>query len=241
MLLGSLRSTSKGPTFGNRPNPKWKTSMNTWSLRSLRAIFLLTVLLSCGKVPAAVSGFQSVSQIDSSQPAPAGGNGDSWSPAISPDGRFVLFASTANNLMLNSNANPIAALNHPRENVYLRDRASNTTTLVSVNISGLGGGNDNCWPVEISANGRYALFESAASDLVPNDTNGVTDVFLRDLANGRTFLVSTNSNGGVGNGISRSSTMTPDGRYVAFVSAATNLVAGDTNRIPDIFVRDMQS
>src|SRR5438874_2104132 len=104
------------PTFGNRPNPKWKTSMNTWPLRSLRPIFLLTVLLSCGKVSAAVSGFQSVSQIDSSQPSPAGGNGDSWSPAISPDGRFVLFASTANNLMLNSSANPIAALNYRREN-----------------------------------------------------------------------------------------------------------------------------
>jgi Tol biopolymer transport system component len=77
--------------------------------------------------------------------------------------------------------------------------------------------------------------------LVPGDTNGVADIFVRDLVTGATFLVSTNSSGGSANGVSRGSMMTPDGRYVAFVSAATNLVAGDSNRIPDVFVRDLQA
>ncbi len=114
-------------------------------------------------------------------------------------------------------------------------------SLVSVNSTGTGGGNGDSLPVDLSTNGRYAVFESSASDLVPGDTNGATDVFVRDLAAGATLLVSVSTNGGVGNGASRTSAMTPDGRYVAFVSAASNLVAGDTNGIPDVFVRDLQT
>lgn len=76
--------------------------------------------------------------------------------------------------------------------------------------------------------------------MVASDTNDVSDVFVRDLAGGTTVLVSAATNGKSGNGISRSSMITPDGRYVAFVSAATNLVSGDTNKIPDVFVRDLQ-
>src|SRR4029079_18036557 len=88
---------------------------------------------------------------------------------------------------------------------------------------------------------RYVLFESSATDLVPGDTNNATDVFVRDLTLGITRLASVNTNGIQANRGSRSSTMTPDGRYVAFVSAASDLVSNDTNGIPDIFVRDMQS
>jgi Tol biopolymer transport system component len=183
--------------------------------------------------------FQPVSVLDGSQPSPAGGGGDSYLPVISADGRYVLFASTANNLVVNTNGNPKPALMLPRLNVYLRDRTNGNTTLISVNVSGSSGGNGDSIPVQISTNGRYALFESSASDLAPNDTNGVSDVFLRDLVSGSTTLVSADLNGGVGNGPSRSSTMTPDGRYVAFVSGASNLVAGDTNLIPDVFVRDV--
>ena len=72
------------------------------------------------------------------------------------------------------------------------------------------------------------------------DTNGASDVFVRDLARDTTLLVTVNTNGVAGNGVSRRSAMTPDGRYVTFVSAAMDLVPGDTNGIPDIFVRDMQ-
>jgi Tol biopolymer transport system component len=182
---------------------------------------------------------QTVSVPDPSQ-MPAGGGGDSLAPIISPDGRYVLFASTANNLMLASNNVPIPALWPPKLNVYLRDRTNGTTTLVSVNLTGTGGGNGDSLPSGLSTNGCYALFESSASNLVPGDTNNAGDVFVRDLVNDRTLLVSAGSGGGVGNAASRSAVMTPDGRYVAFVSAASNLVAGDANGIPDVFVRDLQ-
>jgi Tol biopolymer transport system component len=125
-------------------------------------------------------------------------------------------------------------------NVFLYDRTNGTTTLVSVNTNGAGGGNGDSFAVAISTNGQFALFESAATNLVAGDSNGVNDIFVRDVSNGVTTLISVSAGGGSGNGVSRNSTMTPDGRYVAFVSSATNLVAGDTNGLPDIFVRDLQ-
>jgi Tol biopolymer transport system component len=162
-------------------------------------------------------------------------------PIVSPDGRFVLFDSTANNLTLISNNVAIPVAFPTKANVFLRDRANGTTTLVSVNLSGTSGGNGDSLPANISTNGRYALFQSLASDLVPNDTNGARDVFIRDLVNNTTTLVSAGANGGVGNGASYDAVMTPDGRHVAFVSAASNLVPGDTNGIPDVFVRDLEA
>jgi Tol biopolymer transport system component len=163
---------------------------------------------------------------------PAGGNGDSVAPALSPDGRYVLFVSSANNLTANDNS-------QPGLDVFLRDRTSNTTVLVSANWTGTGGGNGHSTFAGVSTNGRYVVFESTASDLVPGDTNGVSDVFVRDLVAGTTVLVSVAANGGPGNGASTEAVLTPDGRYVAFISTATNLVAGDTNNIADVFVRDL--
>jgi Tol biopolymer transport system component len=204
----------------------------------LARLLILTACLTC---PAWAGPFQLVSVLDPSQGPPAGGSGDSWAPIISPDGRYVLFASTANNLVLTSNANPIPALCFQRLNVFLRDRTNGTTTLASVNLSGTAGGNGDSLPSAVSTNGRYALFESSASDLVPGDTNNATDVFVRDLVGGTTLLVTVSTNGGSANGVSRSAVMTPDGRYVAFVSIAGNLVPGDTNGIADVFVRDLQA
>ena len=185
--------------------------------------------------------FQLVSKHDTSLAAPAGGGGNSAAPVISPDGRYVLFISTANNLVLSTNTNPTPAFLAPKLNVFLRDRTNATTALVSVGLAGSGGGNGDSIPSEISTDGQYALFESSASDLVAGDTNGATDIFVRDLVCNATLLVTISTNGGVANGICRGSMMTPDGRYVAFVSAANNLVTGDTNMIPDVFVRDMQT
>jgi Tol biopolymer transport system component len=170
-------------------------------------------------------------------PPPTGG-GDSWCPIVSPDGRYVLFASRADNLALGSNG-VYRPLVPPKVNVFLRDRTRGTTILVSVNISGTGGGNGDSAPTALSSNGQYALFESAASDLVANDTNNAIDVYLRDVVNNQTTLVSVSTNGQCADGASQSSTMTPDARYVAFSSVASNLAAGDVNGIADIFVRDM--
>jgi Tol biopolymer transport system component len=183
---------------------------------------------------------QPASLPDPAQPAPAGGGGDSYDSVISPDGRYVLFASAANNLVLNNNL-PLPLLGLANLNVFLRDRTNGSTTLVSVNHTGTGGGNDDSIPAGISTDGRFVVFESSARDLVSNDTNGAPDVFVRDLVAGTTLLVSVSTNSSVGNGASRSSVMTPDGRCVAFVSSANNLVPNDTNGIPDVFVRDLQS
>lgn len=160
---------------------------------------------------------------------------------MTPDGRYILFASTANNLTLMTNGSPMPATVPAHQNVFLRDRQSGTTVLVSVNVSGVAGGNGDSLPADLSTNGRYALFESDASDLVPGDTNNAVDIFLRDLISGVTRLVSAAPNNGVANGGSRDSVLTPDGRYAAFVSDADNLVPGDTNRIADVFIRDLQT
>jgi hypothetical protein len=196
---------------------------------------LVAVSLSASLWAASLQPVASVAPVPG--PPPTGG-GDSWSPILTPDGRYVLFASTANNLSLGSNG-VYQPLVPPKVNVFLRDRTNGTTILVSVNLSGTGGGNGDSIPTALSTNGQYALFESPASNLVLNDTNNAIDVFLRDMVNNQTSLVSVNTSGQCANGASQSSAMTPDARYIAFSSVATNLVAGDTNRIADIFVRDM--
>jgi Tol biopolymer transport system component len=214
-----------------------KATLKTGFSNGLCGAIVALIALSASPAAAAPA-LQLVSQFHPSFAPPAGGNGDSGLPIVSADGRYVLFAGTANNLTLTNNNNSVLP---QRRNVFLRDRASGTTTLVSANLAGTGGGNGDSLPMGISTNGQFALFESAAGDLVANDANNAGDVFVRDVVNGTTTLVSVSTNGAGGNGVSRSSVMTPDGQYVAFVSAASNLVGGDTNGIPDVFVRDLQA
>jgi Tol biopolymer transport system component len=164
-------------------------------------------------------------------PFPTAASGNSTAPRLSADGRFVLFSSSANDLVPGDNG-------YLGLDVFLRDRTSNTTILVSVNLNGTGGGNDHSMYSSISTNGRYVLFESAASDLVTGDTNGLTDIFVRDLWTGTNRLVSVATNGLAGNAGSSEAVMTPDGRYVAFVSQASNLVPGGNSQ-PNVFVRDL--
>ena len=202
---------------------------------------LVLVLLAATSLPgSAAPPTQLVSQPSPTFTPPAGAGGDSVSPLVTPDGRYVLFSSTANNLVLTAGNKPIPSALLPSLNVYLRERAGNTTTLVSANLAGTGGGNGDSLPMGISTNARYAMFESYASDLVAADTNNAADVFVRDLVAGTNLLVSVNNNGMTGSGASHNSVMTPDGRYVAFVSAVSNLVTGDVNGIEDVFIRDLQ-
>ncbi|MGO8930934.1 MAG: hypothetical protein ACLQU3_29100 [Limisphaerales bacterium] len=190
---------------------------------------------------AAAAPLQIVSILDASTSPTLAGGGDSSNPFLSADGRYVLFASTANNLALTSSNTPMVPSRFQRLNVYLRDRTNAATTLVSVNFAGTSGGDGDSLPAGLSADGRYALFVSWADDILPGDTNNASDVYLRDLSNGTTVLISVQTNGGWANGPSGSAVMTPDGRYIAFSSAASDLVANDTNGIPDIFVRDLST
>jgi hypothetical protein len=170
--------------------------------------------------------------------APA--NQASRAPTITPDGRYVAFISSASNLVTDDAATLFS------ESVFVRDLQLATTTLVSRNFSGTARGNSaSGWfdPLGISADGRYVVFTSSATDLVATpDNNNQTDVFVRDLQAHTTALVSITQNGsGVGNGSSGSAVMTPDGRFVAFISHARDLVTLDIGFRSQVFVRDLQT
>src|SRR2546427_76073 len=153
---------------------------------------------------------------------------------MSADGRFVVFESAASNLVTNDS--------NGASDIFLRDLASGTTTLVSVNTSGSGVGNGASSNPAITPDARFVVFESAADNLTANDTNGIADVFMRDLETGTTKLVSVAAHDAAGGtSASHSPAITPDGRYIAFVSTATNLVAGVTNTYGEVYVRDMEN
>src|SRR5262249_6559277 len=118
--------------------------------------------------------------------------------------------------------------------------AGGVTTLLSVGTSGNPANGGSFGPA-ISADGRSVPFVSGPSHLVPNDTNGVPDVFVHDRSTAITERVSVSSGGDQSNGYSSILTrpaVSGDGRYVAFVSGASNLVPDDTNGATDIFVHD---
>lgn len=162
----------------------------------------------------------------------APGNGASDSSAISGDGNIVAFRSLATNLVGGGGTSG--------SQVFVRNRAAGTTTLVSVAPNGVtqGNGESGLMQVTISANGNVVGFSSVASNLVGTDTNGVVrDVFVRNLTSGTTTLVSKSTTGLQGMSTSYSSALSADGRYVAFASR-NNFVNGDNNNLEDVFLRD---
>jgi Tol biopolymer transport system component len=161
------------------------------------------------------------------------GNASSFTPlSLSADGRWVLFYTRATNLGgVDSNG---------KLDVYLRDCQLGQTTLISRSMSG-GTGNEASWNHDITPDARFIVFQSTASDLVTGDNNGRTDAFLLDRSSGILEIISRNSSGTLGSDTSEDPAVTPDGRFVAFDSRASNLVAGDTNGRFDIFVRDRQN
>ncbi|WP_175517776.1 cadherin domain-containing protein [Planctomicrobium piriforme] len=159
------------------------------------------------------------------------GNSSSYSPAISADGRFVAFYSYASNL-----APGDVPFGTP--DIYLRDLQNGVTTLVSTDANGNAGNNGSYFP-SLSGDGRFVTFVSDATNLVIGDTNGVADVFVKDMQTGITTRVSVDSAGGEANAYSTQPVMSDDGRYVAYLSLASNLVANDFNGKGDVFVHDL--
>ena len=162
----------------------------------------------------------------------AEGNDASQSPSISENGRLVAFESKARNLSPND-ANG-------KTDIFIYNRETKVTERISVDSTGIEG-NGNSTNPSISANGRYVSFESKASNLVDNDNNEEADIFIHDLETRTTQRISIDSVGAEGNGFSASPSISSDGRFVAFKSAASNLVPTDTNGIFDIFVHDRDS
>jgi Tol biopolymer transport system component len=151
--------------------------------------------------------------------------------ALSADGRYVAFTSFAGNL---GTRDP-----YGYTHIYLHDRQGGATERVSITADG-GPANGYSWQPSVSGDGRYVAFYSGADDLVTGDRAGWADVFVRDRQTGQTLRASVSSSGTEANGTSNEPVLSAGGRYVAFVSDADNLVAGDTNQRIDVFVHDLQ-
>ena len=163
---------------------------------------------------------------------PNRGNGPSQHAQISAGGHFVVYTSTASNLV-DGDTNWVA-------DVFVHDRRTGETTRASVDDAGNQGNSLSQFP-RISAGGRFVAFESLASNLVDGDTNGALDVFVHDRQLGKTTRVSLTHGGVQGNSASGVPCLSGGGRFVAFESLASNLVPGDSNESTDVFVHDRQT
>jgi Tol biopolymer transport system component len=148
------------------------------------------------------------------------GNWSSFNPTISADGRYVAFSSVASNLV-NGDTNE-------SDDIFVHDRQTDATVRVSVSTNGTQGNSNSMYP-SISEDGRFVAFESIANNLVSGDTNGSWDVFVYDRQTATTQRISVSSDGAQGNNWSEDASISANGRYVAFMSLANNLVSGDTN------------
>lgn len=158
-------------------------------------------------------------------------------PSVTPDGRFVAFEC--------ADADIVPGDRNRAWDIFLRDTFVGSSELVSARDPALDSATwsagNTIYPASLSADGRYIVFTSEADNLVPGDTNGCQDVLLLDTLSGGISLVSVGTNGSAANGPSFEPSITPDGRFVAFTSTASNLVPGDTNACWDVFLRDLQT
>jgi hypothetical protein len=152
-----------------------------------------------------------------------------FDPALSADGGLVAFTTLDSVDLSDSNFS---------YDVYVRDRSAGTSDLVSVATNGTQG-NDSSHMASMSDDGRYVSFLSTATNLVPGDTNGVEDVFVRDRVAGTTTRVDLSTMGAQADASVLGAHISSDGSTLVFWTAADNLVAGDTNSAVDVFVRDL--
>jgi PKD repeat protein len=158
------------------------------------------------------------------------GNSHSFSPSVSADGRFVTFYSISSNLAAGDNNRAV--------DVFVRDRNSGETRIVSTDSNG-NPGNMASWQPVISADGQFIAFSSNASNLVSGDTNGVQDIFLYEMSSTNITMLSKANDGTPGNALSAYPAISASGDYVVFESDASNLVSGDGNGLTDVFVADV--
>jgi Tol biopolymer transport system component len=156
-----------------------------------------------------------------------------WAPALSADGRSVAFFSAQDDLVPNCSGGTI--------DIFVRDTGpgSARTECAVAGDHTVAGAFDGT--LSISGNGRLLVFSSTLSGLIDRDTNDVTDVFVRDRGTGLIRRLSESATGAEADGGSGAASISVDGRYAVFLSAATNLVPGDTNGVDDVFVKDLRS
>ena len=158
--------------------------------------------------------------------APA--NGPSTTPSVSADGSVVAFASTATNL--------VPGTPRHQSDIFVKV-GTGPVRMISVGFGGVQPDADSTQPV-VSANGRFVAFTSDADDLIAGDQNSSSDIFLADLVTGAVRRVSVATSGAEANGPSYNPSISGDGGLVSFTSDASNLVRGDHNHVPDVFVRN---
>jgi hypothetical protein len=168
-------------------------------------------------------------------------NGASGAPAVNRDGSSVAFHTDATNVFANDTN---GATDVVVQSVLPGNGFTNNGTIVpgtaramSVGLAGVAANGASRFPA-ISGDGRWVAFQSDATNLVPIDNNGKTDIFVRDTASANITLISVSSSGARGDGDSFACAISSSGRYVAFTSRATNLVSNDANLAADVFVRD---
>jgi Tol biopolymer transport system component len=162
------------------------------------------------------------------------GNGSSFFPSFSADGRFIAFQSWADNLV------PGDTTGYPYHDIFVHDILNGNTERVSVDSAGVEGNAGSSFPM-LSADGNSVVFDSLASNLVHSDTNGIQDIFVHNRALAVTSRISIDTFGVQTNGTSYFAFPSADGRFVVFGSLASNLVPGDTNSVIDGFIRDQKS
>lgn len=160
------------------------------------------------------------------------GDGHSFNPVISADERFVVFHSSATNLV-SGDSNAV-------DDVFVHERSTGAVERLSVDGEGVEGNGASSYPA-LSADGRYIAFQSRATNLISSDTNGRQDVFVHDRTSGSIERVSVDGGGLESSGDSYYPAVSTDGRYVTFYSGAADLVPGDTNGVNDIFIFDRTS
>ena len=192
---------------------------------------LINGLLLAGSMSVAMQGIAGTTTRVSVASDSTQGNNESKYASITADGRFIAFRSFANNLVVGDT--------NGRDDIFVHDRQTGETTLVSVASDGTQGNSTSTLNAySMSTDGRFIAFRSFSDNLVTGDTNGEADIFVHDRQTGETTRISVASDGTQGNNTSSSPAISADGRFIAFKSDATDLVAGDTNSRGDIFVHD---
>ncbi len=166
-------------------------------------------------------------------------NNSSYVPTVSADGRYSVFSSGASNLVAGDTAvcDPSGSGRHNCNDIFIHDNTTGETTRISQALGGAQPNGDSTFP-SISADGRFVLFESKASNLVPNDTNASSDIFLFDRTTSQITRVSVGSNGEQVAGSSAYAHMTPDARFITFVTAANNLIPGNSSFKFNVYLYD---
>ncbi|PKQ16567.1 MAG: hypothetical protein CVT67_03995 [Actinobacteria bacterium HGW-Actinobacteria-7] len=211
--------------------------MRTFSARSRGAVIAAVLVAFVLLAAVAIAGSLPFGSVQRVNVAYDGGlaNGEGLlGLACSADGRYVAFASSASNILEGDT--------NGRCDIFWRDMVSEETTLVNVTMSGGFGSQGALNYVEMTPDGRYVLFYSNDSDVVPGDTNGYPDVFVRDMVSKESTCVSTAADGTFEDYYpSGDGSLSDDGRYAVYSSMASNLFPGDTNGKQDCILKDLQS